>query len=211
MCPRPRKSLCPAASPCTWLSHAPSTISGSDFHHSICVPSVFPSVGILGREVGSTKTVMDLPGSSTLPFLPCRALRPRRGSSSLAVHGCLPDAFQIFDPVGPRVAGKPASHEAQSLHLRYGPDIALPTLNPCRCLHEPKARFPVERLHSLPGRESHPLEAPGFPGAPKKDTMSASRIQLTSPRCTIRSRVRMASWALRFGRKPYEQSRKSCS
>ena len=162
MCPRPGNSLCPAASPCTWLSHAPSTISGSDFHHSVCIPSVFPSVGILDREVGSTKTVMDLPGSSTLPFLPCRALRPRRGSSSLAIDGYLPDAFQVFDPVGPRVAGKPASHEAQSLHLRYGPDIALPTLNPCRYLHEPKARFPVERLHSLPGRESHPLEAPGF-------------------------------------------------
>src|SRR5262249_33621998 len=53
-------------------------------------------------------------------------------------------------------------HEAQSLHLRYGPSVALPTLNPCRCLHEPKARFPVERLFSLPGRELHPLEAPGF-------------------------------------------------
>jgi len=45
----------------------------------------------------------------------------------------------------------------------------------------------------------------------KKDLMSASRIQFTSPRCTIRSRVRTASWALRLGRKPYEQSEKSCS
>ena len=41
----------------------------------------------------------------------------------------------------------------------------------------------------------------------KKDTMSASRIQLTSPRCTIRSRTRTASWALRLGRKPCEQSK----
>jgi len=36
--------------------------------------------------------------------------------------------------------------------------------------------------------------------------MSASRIHRTSPRCTIRSRVRTASWAERRGRKPYEHS-----
>src|SRR5262245_43476842 len=41
------------------------------------------------------------------------------------------------------------SHEAQSLHLRYGPPLALPTLSPCRYLHEPKARFPVGRLIPL--------------------------------------------------------------
>src|SRR3979490_2092288 len=53
-------------------------------------------------------------------------------------------------------------HEAQSLHLRYGLDIALSTLNSCRCLHEPKTRFPVGRLFPFPGRESHPLKAPGL-------------------------------------------------
>ena len=52
------------------------------------------------------------------------------------------------------------THEAQSLHLRYGLDIALSTLNPCRYLHEPKTRFPVGRLFPLPGRELHPLKAP---------------------------------------------------
>src|SRR6202521_2123465 len=67
-------------------------------------------------------------------------------------------AFQVFDPCRPPVC----FHEAQSLHLRYGPSVALPTLNSCRCLHEPKARFPVEWLFSLPGRELHPLEAPGL-------------------------------------------------
>lgn len=54
-------------------------------------------------------------------------------------------------------------NEAPSLHLRYGLDIALSTLNSCRYLHEPKTRFPVEWLCSLSGRESHPLEAPGLP------------------------------------------------
>lgn len=34
-------------------------------------------------------------------------------------------AFHVFDHVGPRM-----SHEAQSLHLRYGPDVALSTLSP---------------------------------------------------------------------------------
>lgn len=53
-------------------------------------------------------------------------------------------------------------NEAPSLHLRYGLDIALSTLNSCRYLHEPKTRFPVEWLCSFPGRESHPLEAPGL-------------------------------------------------
>src|SRR5262249_33428362 len=42
-----------------------------------------------------------------------------------------------------------SSNEAQSLHLRYGLDIARSTLNPCRCLHEPKTRFLVGRLAPL--------------------------------------------------------------
>jgi hypothetical protein len=66
-------------------------------------------------------------------------------------------AFQIFDPVGIRMC-----HEAQSLHWRYGLDIAMSTLNSCRYLHEPKTRFPVGRLFPFPGRESHPLKAPGL-------------------------------------------------
>ena len=66
-------------------------------------------------------------------------------------------AFQIFDPVGLRMC-----HEAQSLHLRYGLDIALSTLNSSRYLNEPKTRFPVGRLFPFPGRELHPLKAPGL-------------------------------------------------
>ena len=53
-------------------------------------------------------------------------------------------------------------NEALSLHLRYGLDIALSTLNSCRYLHDPKTRFPVEWLVPFPGRESHPLKAPGL-------------------------------------------------
>ena len=45
----------------------------------------------------------------------------------------------------------------------------------------------------------------------KKDSMSASRIQLTLPWYTARFSARIASWAPRPGRNPYEHSRKSCS
>src|ERR1700716_140278 len=55
-----------------------------------------------------------------------------------------------------------SAHEAQTLPLRYGLSVALPTLSSCRYLHQPKARFPVGRLHPLPVRESHPLEAPSL-------------------------------------------------
>src|SRR5260370_15715246 len=104
---------------------------------------------------------------------------PRCHDASVSVHAVLSDpagvssdhrllrsptvAFQIFDPVGPRIC-----HEAPSLHLRYGLDIALSTLNSCRCLHEPKTRFPVGRLFPFPGRESHPLKAPGLPWRTEK-------------------------------------------
>ncbi len=72
-------------------------------------------------------------------------------------------AFQVFDPVGIRMC-----HEARSLHVCYGLDIALSTLNSCRCLHEPKTRFPVGRLFPFPGRESHPLKTPGLPWRTEK-------------------------------------------
>src|SRR5713226_6589048 len=66
-------------------------------------------------------------------------------------------AFHVYNRVGPRRR----SHEARSLPLQYGPDVALSTLSSCRYLHEPKTRFPVGGW-PLPGRESHPLDAPGL-------------------------------------------------
>ena len=44
----------------------------------------------------------------------------------------------------------------------YSPSVALPTLNPCRYLHESKARFPVGWLFPFPVRDSHPLKTPSF-------------------------------------------------
>lgn len=45
----------------------------------------------------------------------------------------------------------------------------------------------------------------------KKDRMSASSTQFIGLRITAASTARSASCALRPGRKPYEQSKKSCS
>ena len=72
-------------------------------------------------------------------------------------------AFQIFDPVGLRMS----THEAQSLHLRYGPSVALPTLSSCRYLHKPKARFPVGWLPPCRCGNFTRWKRQALPGAPK--------------------------------------------
>ena len=66
-------------------------------------------------------------------------LDPAGVSATIAVFGrlLLPSRYSTLSASGF------LSHEAQSLHLRYGLGIALSTLNSCRCLHEPKTRFPV--------------------------------------------------------------------
>ena len=70
---------------------------------------------------------------------------PAAVSSPIAFAGaycCLP-GFSTLSACGL------SCNEAQSLHLRYGPLIALPTLNSSRYLHEPKARFSVGWLLPL--------------------------------------------------------------
>src|SRR5215472_3225971 len=104
-----------------------------------------------------SKTAVDLPGAMTLPFLSMPSLRPRRSlrrpSPFTVAYFCLPD----FRPCRP-----PGVSRGSIASLALRPDIALSTLNSCRCLHEPKTRFPVGRLFPFPGRESHPLKAPGL-------------------------------------------------
>ena len=136
--------LCPASSPCTRLSRALSTTSGSDFHSGFCLPQVGP-FGCHTRPLHAVKTTVDLPGSWCFLFLSCHALRPRRGLRRTLPLSPAYCSLPSFRPCRPSVE----YHEAQSLHLRYGPSIALPTLNPCRYLHEPKARFLVGRLVPL--------------------------------------------------------------
>ena len=48
------------------------------------------------------KTVTDLPGSVTIPFPPCHALRPRRSLHFPRLYRKITIAFQVFDLVGLR-------------------------------------------------------------------------------------------------------------
>ena len=148
-----RNSFCPAASPCTWLSHAPSTTSGSDSHRGVRLPVDGP----FSRRTPISKTVMGLPGSVLFPFPSCCALSPRRGLRFPRPLRKSTVAFRIFDSVGPRLYSRGS---IASLALR--PNVALPTLNPCRYLHRPKARFRVGRLFPFPEQEFHLLKTAGL-------------------------------------------------
>jgi hypothetical protein len=137
-------STCSAASPCTRLFRAPSTTSGSDFHHDIGLlvdgPFGWPTRPISGQDRGGSPRFRDSSFS-------VRAVLsdPAGVSGSLASDGNLlvPSKFSTLSASGL------SCNEAQSLHLRYGLDMARSTLNPCRCLHEPKTRFLVGRLVPL--------------------------------------------------------------
>jgi hypothetical protein len=144
MCPWPSLSTCSASSPCARLSRAPSTTGGSDFHNGVG----FPMVGPFSRP---TRPFPDRDRRGSPRFhdasFSVRAVLsdPAGVSSSLAFCGSLlvPSKFSTLSASGYK------SNEAQSLHLRYGLDVARPTLSPCRYLHEPKARFQVGWLLPL--------------------------------------------------------------
>src|SRR5438128_5848048 len=141
MFPWSSSSTCSAASPCTRLSRAPSTTSGSDFHGGIGLPMdgpfSRPTQSIAGQDRRGSPRFRDASMSARAVLSD-----PAGVSSSLAHCGSLlvPSKFS------PLSASGFSNREPQSLHLRYGPDVARPTLSPCRYLHEPKARFQVERL-----------------------------------------------------------------
>ena len=144
MCPWPSLSTCSASSPCAQLSRAPSTTGGSDFHTGVG----FPMDGPFSRP---TRSIIhrDRRGS------------PRFRDSSFSVRAVLSDPAGVSDSLArfgsllvpskysTLSASGLSSHGAPSLHLRYGPDVARPTLNSCRYLHESKARFRVGRLVPL--------------------------------------------------------------
>ena len=144
MCPWPRFSTCSAASPCARLSRAPSTTSGSDFHDGVGFPMdgpfSRPTRSVVGQDHRGSPRFRDASVSARAVLSD-----PAGVSGSLASYGSLlvPSKFSTLS-----ASGSP-NHEAQSLHLRYGPDVALPTLSPCCCLHEPKARFQVGWLIPL--------------------------------------------------------------
>jgi hypothetical protein len=75
----------------------------------------------------------------------------------------LPWAFHVFERVGVRAF----ITRLIWLHLRYGPRVALSTLNPCRYLHELKTRFPVGWLGPCRGGNYTRWKRRALPGAPK--------------------------------------------
>src|ERR1700737_1411890 len=139
----------------------------------------FPALRVLSAGPTSTVTfavlrmVLSVGILGPIPLAQDGGGSPRFHDASVSVHAVLSDpagvsddhrllrsptvAFQVFDPVGLRMY-----NEAPSLHLRYGLDIALSTLNPCRYLHEPKTRFPVGRLVPLSGAGISPAESAGL-------------------------------------------------
>jgi len=111
------------------------------------------------------KTVTGLPGSATLPFPPCHALRPRRSlrfsRHFSKIYCCLP-SIRPCRPPNIILRGSIAS-----LSLR--PSFALSTLSLCCYLHTPKTRFQVWRLHHFPGLEFHQLDVSGLSRRTKKN------------------------------------------
>jgi hypothetical protein len=168
--PHQRVLPCSLASPCTRLSRARSTTKGSDFHRSICLPMDGP---FRWHTRHHAKTTMDLPGSSDAS-LSTRAvpLDPAGLSSSPRHFGCLLMAFHVFERVGFRSF----ITRLIWLHLRYGPSVALSTLNPYRYLHEFKTRFPVGWLSPCRGGNCTRWKRRVYPGAPKHFSISSSKI-----------------------------------
>src|SRR5215510_7696884 len=157
MCPWPSSSTCSAASPCTRLSRPPSTTSGSDFHDSVALPMEGP----FSRPTRSIafKTIVDLPGSVTLPYppVPCSQTPPESPAPSplAGAYWCLPS----FRPCRPPV------HRITRLNR-----FTCVTARTSLCLRlahvvtstSPRLDSRWSGSFSLPGRELHPLEAPGF-------------------------------------------------
>ena len=178
----------------------------SEYYQRVRLPAWrLPSSGWSIRSTYSTETAPDQDHAGSLRFLDAsvsgRAVLsdPAAVSDHLASSGglLLPSRFST-----PSARGS-SSHEAQSLHLRYGPSLALPTLSPCRYLHEPKARFPVGRLIPLAGAGIAPAGSARLtPVAPKKDWTSQSSTQFTFLVVIPTQSASSASCCPRFGRNP---------
>src|SRR5262245_59799501 len=157
MCPWPSSSTCSAASPCTRLSRAPSTTSGSDFHDSVGLPMDGP-FSLPTRSI-AFKTIVDLPGSVTLPYplVPCSQTPPESPAPSplAGAYWCLPSFRPCRPPVHriTRLNRFTCVTARTSLCLRLAHVVASIS---------PRLDSRWSGSFSLPGRELHPLEAPGF-------------------------------------------------
>src|SRR5258708_275292 len=110
---------------------------------------MFHSSSILCSFPLRAETTVDLSGSSMLPFpnVPC-SLTPPQSPVTIASCGDLLLPPSQYDAVGLRVTIITRLNRFTCVTARSS---LVPTLNSCRCLHEPKARFPVGRLVPLSG------------------------------------------------------------
>src|ERR1700692_2609971 len=108
---------------------------------------MFHSSSILRSFPLRAETTVDLSGSSMLPFLnvPCSPTPPQ-SPVTIASCGDLLLPSSQYDAVGLRVTIITRLNRFTCVTARSS---LVPTLNSCRCLHEPKARFPVGRLVPL--------------------------------------------------------------
>ena len=206
MCPS-ASLACLAPSPCTRLSRALSTYGrvrlppppqhllpygwSVQSAYSVRLTPRRDHGGSLGFHNASVSegVVLQTPSQSPVPFAICGNL-------------LLPSRF--FDPVGLRSRLTRLNHFT-CVTARSSP---VPTLNSLRHLHESKARFPVGPCRC--GNCTR-WKRQAFPDGPKKLRISTSRVQFTFFRSTATHNASSASCWLRFGRKPYENPRKSSS
>ena len=108
---------------------------------------MFHSSSILRSFPLRAETTVDLSGSSMLPFpnVPC-SLTPPQSPVTIASCGDLLLPSSQYDAVGLRFTIITRLNRFTCVTTRSS---LVPTLNSCRCLHEPKARFPVGRLIPL--------------------------------------------------------------
>src|SRR5258708_5518838 len=110
-------------------------------------PGLFLSPSFLRSFPLRAETPVDLSGSSMLPFpnVPC-SLPPPQSPVTIASCGDLLLPSSHYDSVGLRFTIITRLNRFTCVTARSS---LVPTLNPCRCLHEPNARFPVGRLVPL--------------------------------------------------------------
>src|ERR1700726_5094387 len=130
-------------------SRALSIAPGTFFVAQSWVDCITNMPGFNLRQAQRAETTVDLSGSSMLPFpnVPCSPTPPQ-SPVTIASCGDLLLPSSQYDAVGLRVTTITGLHRFTCVTAR--PSL-VPTLNSCRCLHEPKARFPVGRLVPLSG------------------------------------------------------------
>jgi hypothetical protein len=145
----------------------------SEYYQQVRLPLQLPFV--CGWSIRLTysvfpKTVAGLPGSVTLPFPSCHALRPRRSLRFSRHYRESTIAFQVFDLVGLRLK----CYEAQSLHLHYGLISLCLRLARVVTFTYPRLDFRWSGFSPFLCRNFTDWKCPAYPGAPKKPFISAS-------------------------------------